>query len=99
MLLVQRRPRLHDGAPRRPAHRPAEVALAVVSRAVLVVAIALGGSVAMLLLLLLLTVASPLGAFLLLWIAWRSDRDARSALERLRARWGRSARIVVGGLS
>jgi len=98
MLLVHRRPRLHDVAPRRPAHRPADVALAAVSRAALVLAVAVGGAVATLLLLLLLTVASPLGVFLLLWIAWRSDRGARSALERLRARWGRSARIVVGGL-
>jgi hypothetical protein len=54
-------------------------------------------AVASVLLLLLAFVATPLAAFLFGWLVWRSGRRSRPPLRRLRARWGRGARVVRGG--
>ncbi len=47
--------------------------------------------------LLLAVVVMPAAASLLGWAMWRSARDARPAVARMRARWGRSARVLEGG--
>jgi hypothetical protein len=54
-------------------------------------------AVAMVLLLLLAFVAAPLASVLIGWLVWRSARASRPPIRRLRARWGRGARIVAGG--
>jgi Flp pilus assembly protein TadB len=66
---------------------------------VLAFAIVAAGTVATVLFLLLAVVAAPLAGALLAWMLWRSRRSARSGLRRLRARWGRSAHVVSGGLA
>lgn len=102
MRLARRRPwfRALPAAPR-PARRRAtalETGLDVLGRIGLSLAIVAGGAVAATLLLLLLSIASPVAAVLVAWIVWRTGRDAGSAADRLRARWGRSAHVVTGGL-
>jgi hypothetical protein len=54
-------------------------------------------AVAMVLVLLLAFVAAPLAAFLVGWLIWRSGHASRRPIRRLRARWGREARILEGG--
>ncbi|BDG03177.1 hypothetical protein [Anaeromyxobacter oryzae] len=98
------RPALHAvpaGARDSVPARATALALAarVLGRVALVFAIVLGAMVALALTLLLLTIASPLAAVLLAWIVFRTERDARSTLARLRARWGRAAQVIAGGVA
>ncbi len=61
------------------------------------VSLLLGSAVAAVLLVLLCSIASPIGFLVLAWMTWRAGRDTKSALGRLQARWGRSARVLSGG--
>ena len=98
MRPTYRRPPLIDVAVPRLRPRARDVGAAALQSALVAVAIIVCAALATVLLVLLLTVAAPLGALLLAWIAWRSDRVLTGALARLRARWGRSARVIAGGL-
>jgi hypothetical protein len=98
MPRLHRRPTLCSVAPPSPPRRARDAVVAALEPAALVVAIVFGGAVATVLLLLLLTVAAPLGFAMVAWIVWRSDRELVGALARLRARWGRSARVITSGL-
>lgn len=80
--------------------RAASVALAGAAREVaLAMAVVVAIAAASVLLLLLAVVVMPAAAALLGWAIWRSAREARPPSSRLRARWGRSARVLPGGAS
>jgi hypothetical protein len=98
MRHLPRRRSLHAVAPPRPRADLGEAVLVAAGHVGLALAIAVGATVGTILFLLLLTIAWPIAAFLLAWIAWRSDRSVPDALARLRTRWGRSAHVVHGGL-
>jgi hypothetical protein len=82
-------PRANDGLGPALAGAAREIALA----AAVVVAIAAASA----LLLLLAVLVMPAAAALVGWAIWRSACAARPPMARLRARWGRSARVLPGG--
>jgi Flp pilus assembly protein TadB len=74
-----------------------DVLLAFVRESALAVLVVASVAVASVLLILIAFVAMPLAALLVGWLVWRSGHRSRPPLRRLRARWGRGARVVAGG--